>query len=121
MNDERGAEPQRLEQHQRRCRRFLVHLGLSVFVGAFFVTIWALLATEPNEAATDSGRAGFWPGWIMLLLVVPLAVHGLIVLARSPPPEQVGRSGLRRGASQPITPGGGGRVLATVLFTDIAS
>jgi class 3 adenylate cyclase len=54
----------------------------------------------------------FWPGFIMLLLLIPLGLHAAVVL-----------SAPARGPAAPTPPpqaaGDGERALATVLFTDI--
>jgi class 3 adenylate cyclase len=77
-------------------------------LNASFVAVWALSRAEPGAAAL--AQAGFWPGWPMLITVIPLAIHGLYVFARRP----VADVDVRRG---PFL--GSGRTMATVVFTDI--
>jgi class 3 adenylate cyclase len=60
----------------------------------------------------------FWPGLLMLLLVIPLALHAAVVYmagpGRQPPARQP-----PAGPSLSPAPEPGERALATVLFTDI--
>jgi class 3 adenylate cyclase len=79
-------------------------------LNAAFVAVWALSAAEPGAGAAL--QTGFWPGWIMLLTVPPLAVHGLYVFARRP----LAAVDVTR---EPLL--GSGRTIATVLFTDIVA
>ena len=77
-------------------------------LNAASVAVWALSKAEPGAAGLT--QTGFWPGWVMLLTVPPLGVHGLYVFARRP----VAAVDVPRG---PLL--GSGRTIATVLFTDI--
>jgi class 3 adenylate cyclase len=74
-----------------------------VLVSVLAIGVWLL---------TRGYDTNFWPGFIMLLLLIPLGLHAAVVLsapARAPaaptPPAQAA--------------GDGERALATVLFTDI--
>jgi class 3 adenylate cyclase len=102
------------ERHRRRTRWCLRHLGVSLLVSGYFVVTWALSLGGPAEAREATREAGFWPGWIMLLLAVPLAIHALVVLDRRPPPGD-------RGSAAGSFAAADGRGLATALFTDIVA
>jgi class 3 adenylate cyclase len=92
----------------RRRRWLLLHASLFVLVSVLATGVWLL--SERSQGINTA----FWPGFIMLLLLIPLGLHAAVVLsapARVPaahaPPAQ---------AAEP-----GERALATVLFTDIVS
>jgi class 3 adenylate cyclase len=88
--------------HRRR-RWLLLHASLSVLVSLLATGIWLLSRRYDTN---------FWPGFIMLLLLIPLGLHAAVVL-----------SGPARAPAAPTPPaqaaGDGERALATVLFTDI--
>jgi class 3 adenylate cyclase len=91
--------------HRRR-RWLLLHASVFVLISILTSGVW-LLAERSQGMGTV-----FWPGFIMLLLLIPLGLHAAIVLtapARQPPD---------RPARAPAA-GQGERALATVLFTDI--
>jgi class 3 adenylate cyclase len=88
----------------RRRRWLLLHASLWLLVGVLATGVWWL------AEASQGMRAAFWPGFIMLLLLIPLGLHAAVVLtgpAGRPPPSPVPAAGV------------GERALATVLFTDI--
>jgi class 3 adenylate cyclase len=90
----------------RNTRWLVLHAGLYAVVSGFFLATWLL----ERSRASPQVSVEFWPGWVMLVLAVPLGIHASIVLARRsrherPPPA-------RRAVP-------GERTLATVLFTDI--
>jgi class 3 adenylate cyclase len=90
----------------RNTRWLVLHAGLYVVASGFMVAVWLL----ERSRASPQVSAEFWPGWVMLVLAVPLGIHASIVAARRsrherPPPAR---------RSVP-----GERTLATVLFTDI--
>jgi class 3 adenylate cyclase len=91
-----------------RGRRWLqLHAGAFALVGVLTSGIW--LIAERSQGMNTV----FWPGLLMLGLLIPLALHAGVVFMlgpspRSPPPA----------ASAP-PPEAGERALATVLFTDI--
>jgi class 3 adenylate cyclase len=89
----------------RNTRWLVLHAGLYVIVGGFMLAVWFL---ERSRLSAQQ-QPDFWPGWVMLLLGVPLGIHATIVLARRSRPE---RPPPRRVAPDE-------RMLATVLFTDI--
>jgi len=84
-----------------------VHAGLFVVLNAFMVGTWAMSRIATPAAADRRPPDEFWPGWLIVTWGLVLGLHGLYVWTR-------------RGAR-----GGGplmsesGRVVATVLFTDI--
>ena len=91
--------------HRRR-RWLLLHASLFVLVSLLATGVWLL--SERSQGVDTA----FWPGFIMLLLLIPLGLHAAIVLtapARAP------------SAPTPPAPAAdqGERALATVLFTDI--
>jgi len=97
----------------RRRRWLRLHASVFVLVGVLTTGVW-LLAERSQGVDT-----AFWPGWIMLLLLIPLGLHAAIVYSARPArqrPEQ------RRPPGRPAEPAAaeeGERALATVLFTDI--
>jgi class 3 adenylate cyclase len=107
--DTDARESTQSSAHSRRKRRLVLHALVTLFVDAAFVATWVLsrVAAPPRAESLNSG---FWPGWIMLLTALPLALHGLYVVARRPIAE--GAAGHRRAT---------GRRVATVLFTDIVN
>jgi class 3 adenylate cyclase len=90
----------------RRQRWLLLHASLWLLIGVLATGVWWL------AEASRGISTGFWPGYIMLLLLIPLGLHATIVLMgpSRPPPA-------------PVPPvlrfEEGERALATVLFTDI--
>jgi class 3 adenylate cyclase len=98
--------------HRRR-RWLLLHASAFALVSLLTTGVW-LLAERSQGLGTV-----FWPGFIMLLLLIPLGLHAAIVLTAPP------RAAARRPTDRPAppTPAGdqGERALATVLFTDIVS
>jgi class 3 adenylate cyclase len=93
----------------RRRRWLQLHAGAVALVGVLGSGIW--LFAERGQGM----RTAFWPGLLVVLLLIPLSLHAAIVFmtapARSHPDRQVP-------ASVPATEAGE-RALATVLFTDI--
>jgi class 3 adenylate cyclase len=91
----------------RRRRWLQLHAGAFALVGVLTSGIW--LIAERSQGMNTV----FWPGLLMLLLLIPLALHAGVVFMvgpsrRSPPP-----------VPPAPPPGAGERALATVLFTDI--
>ena len=89
----------------RRRRWLLLHASLWLLVGVLATGVWWLAEGSQGMATV------FWPGLIMLLLLIPLGLHAAVVL-----------TGPSRPAPAPAPPapaGAGERALATVLFTDI--
>jgi class 3 adenylate cyclase len=79
-------------------------------VNAAFVAVWAMSANDARRITAAVLEGNFWPGWIMLITVAPLAIHALYVFARRPMAELDARG---------VGPMAPGRGMATVLFTDI--
>ena len=87
----------------RRRRWLLLHASLWLLVGVLATGVWWLAEGSQGMATV------FWPGLIMLLLLIPLGLHAAVVL-----------TGPSRPAAAPVPAAGAGeRALATVLFTDI--
>jgi class 3 adenylate cyclase len=90
----------------------VLHAGAFLLVGLLSTATWWL------SEASQGMDTPFWPGWIMLLLLIPLALHAAAVYAAGPP---------RRPPEPPPAPGAtpapagsqAERALATVVFTDI--
>jgi class 3 adenylate cyclase len=97
----------------RRQRWLRLHAGIFVLIGVLTTGVW-WLAERSQGMSTP-----FWPGWVMLLLLIPLGLHAAFVYSAGPAqqdPEQ------RRPRGRPAPAGAAGqgeRALATVLFTDI--
>jgi class 3 adenylate cyclase len=92
-------------------RWLVLHAGVYAVVSGFFVVTWLLAPAAPGVADQ------FWPGWVMLLLGVPLGLHAAIVLARRAPGEAPASRRPEAGRAASTDPAE--RALATVLFTDI--
>jgi class 3 adenylate cyclase len=91
-----------------RPRWLALHAAAYLFVSGFLVVVWWL------SEASQGLETPFWPGWLMLLLAIPLALHAAAVFASRPSAEPPPRPARRGGPGEP-----GERALATVLFTDI--
>jgi class 3 adenylate cyclase len=97
-----------LSQHQRRKRWWFIHLALFLVVNGFFVATWLMIQSQPNITDVQA-REGFYPGWLLIVWGAILGLHGVYVWARRP---QLRTLAARSG-------GQAGRVVRTVLFTDI--
>jgi len=88
----------------RHRRGLLLHASVFLLVGVLATGVWWL--AERSQGMNTV----FWPGFIMLLLLIPLGLHAAVVL-----------SGPARPSPAPPVPAveAGDRALATVLFTDI--
>jgi class 3 adenylate cyclase len=95
--------------HERRKRWLGVHAGLFALVNGFFVGTW-LMERESTAERLPEVAPDFWPGWLMLMWGTFLGVHALYVWARRPTDHKVALRTI--GARK-------GRVVTTVLFTDI--
>jgi class 3 adenylate cyclase len=93
--------------HRRR-RWLLLHAGVSVLIAVLATGVWWLAEGSQGMATV------FWPGFVMLLLLIPLALHAAVVFIAAPP---------RTAPAPPPPPLAepGERALATVLFTDIVA
>lgn len=104
-----------------RFRWLAPHAGIYLVLNATFVAGWWL------ETSRGAGTP-FWPGWLLLVLGLPLGLHGAVAFANRP------SAALRQPLPQPQEPLGPGRArpgraaadgqerrLTTVLFTDIVS
>jgi class 3 adenylate cyclase len=93
----------------RRRRWLQLHAGAVALLGVLGSGVW-LIAERSQGMPTV-----FWPGLLVILLLVPLSVHAAIVFMTAPArPRPAGDVP----ASVPIGEAGE-RALATVLFTDI--
>jgi class 3 adenylate cyclase len=79
-----------------------------VLVSVLATGVWLL--SERSQGIDTS----FWPGYIMLVLLIPLGLHLAVVLTAGPP-----RQRQQRPPGRPGPAAEGERALATVLFTDI--
>jgi class 3 adenylate cyclase len=97
--------------HGNRRQRWLrLHAGAWLVVGVFSTGIWWF--AERSQGMTTP----FWPGLLLLVLLIPLALHAAVVYMTGPPRQRPSPAP----ASAPApSPDRGERALATVLFTDI--
>jgi class 3 adenylate cyclase len=96
----------------RRRRWLQLHAGAVALVGVLGTGIW--LFAERGQGI----QTAFWPGLLVVLLLIPLSLHAAVVFMTAPARRRPGRD---VPASVPAVPAGedGERALATVLFTDI--
>jgi class 3 adenylate cyclase len=96
----------------RRRRWLQLHAGAVALVGVLGSGIW--LFAERGQGI----KTAFWPGLLVVLLLVPLSLHAAVVFMTAPGRPRPARD---IPASVPAVPAieDGGRALATVLFTDI--
>jgi class 3 adenylate cyclase len=92
-------------------RRWLaLHAGAWLLVGVLTTGVWWIAERSQNMDTV------YWPGLLLLLLLIPLALHAAVVFMAGP---------ARRAPAPAATPEPvraaelGERALATVLFTDI--
>ena len=100
-------------RHLRDRRRWLVlHAGAWLLVGVLATGIWWI--AERSQGM----RTVYWPGLLMLVLLIPLALHAAVVfMSGSPRPAPAPTPAA---TPAPVRVGElGERALATVLFTDI--
>ena len=90
----------------------MLHAGAWLLVGVFCTGIWWI--AERSQGMDTA----FWPGLLMLLLLIPLALHAAVVYMAGPGRQPAARQPSDRPAPSPV-PEPGERALATVLFTDI--
>jgi class 3 adenylate cyclase len=96
----------------RRQRWLVVHAGAWLLVGVLCTGIWWI--AERSQGMNTA----FWPGLVMLLLLIPLALHAGVVFLLGPGRRPPARPAVARPSpSSDQEPGE--RALATVLFTDI--
>jgi class 3 adenylate cyclase len=93
----------------RRRRWLQLHAGAVALVGVLASGVW--LISERGQGIDTT----FWPGLIVLILLVPLSLHAAVVFMTAPARPRPDRD---VPASVPATEAGE-RALATVLFTDI--
>jgi class 3 adenylate cyclase len=89
----------------RRRRWLVLHASVFLLVGVLATGVWWL--AERSQGMPTA----FWPGYIMLLLLIPLGLHAAIVLSGPTRPPRPGPG--------PVPAERGERALATVVFTDI--
>jgi class 3 adenylate cyclase len=96
----------------RRQRWLALHAGAWLLVGVFCTGIWWI--AERSQGMNSV----YWPGLVMLLLLIPLGLHAAIVFMLGPSRRPATPAPDR---SPDAAPAGerGERALATVLFTDI--
>ncbi|HWC70448.1 MAG TPA: adenylate/guanylate cyclase domain-containing protein [Actinomycetota bacterium] len=105
-------ETDRAEQaHYRRKRWMIFHIGVFAVVNAFFVGTWLFLNVDPPAPVEPEATEVFWPIWFALTWGVVLGVHLFYVVARKPRRSII--------ALPHVSGGQSGRVVRTVLFTDI--
>ena len=90
----------------------MLHAGAWLLVGVFCTGIWWI--AERSQGMDTA----FWPGLLMLLLLIPLALHAAVVYMAGPGRQPAARQPSDLPAPSPV-PEPGERALATVLFTDI--
>jgi class 3 adenylate cyclase len=96
-------------RHLRDRRRWLVlHAGVWVLVGVLTTGIWWI------AERTQGMRTVYWPGLLLLLLLIPLALHAAVVYMTGPSRQRPSPAPASARARDR-----GERALATVLFTDI--
>ena len=92
----------------------MLHAGVWLLVGVLCTGVWWI--AERSQGMNTV----YWPGLLMLLLLIPLALHAAVVFmagpGRRPPPRRS-----PDGAGPSLVPEPGERALATVLFTDIVA
>jgi class 3 adenylate cyclase len=74
------------------------------------IATWAMTRVFPVEEGDRRPPTAFWPGWLLVTWGTLLALHGVYVWARRGAPA---------GAPGWASDRGPGRIVATVLFTDI--
>jgi class 3 adenylate cyclase len=94
----------------RRQRWLLLHAGAWLLVGVLATGIWWF------AEGSQGMRTPFWPGFILLFLLIPLALHAAVVYMTGPSRQRP--SPAPASAPAPAHENGE-RALATVLFTDI--
>ena len=100
-------------RHLRDRRRWLVlHAGAWLLVGVLATGIWWI--AERSQGM----RTVYWPGRLLMVLLIPLALHAAVVfMSGSPRPAPAPTPAA---TPAPVRVGElGERALATVLFTDI--
>jgi class 3 adenylate cyclase len=90
-------------------RRWLaLHAGVWLLVGVLTTGIWWIAERSQNMDTV------YWPGLLLLLLLIPLALHAAVVFMAGPP-----RHGPAAAPAPVRVAELGERTLATVVFTDI--
>jgi class 3 adenylate cyclase len=99
--------------HGNRRQRWLVlHAGAWLLAGVFTTGIWWIAERGQGMNTT------FWPGLLLLLLLIPLALHAAVVYMTGPSRQRQAPA-QDRGPAPARERERGERALATVLFTDI--
>jgi class 3 adenylate cyclase len=102
----RRDEPERaIEASRRRAKVLAIHAALFILVNGFMVATWLMSRIDPPSQGRRPPDA-FWPGWLMMTWGFLLGVHAIYVWARRVPRDVAALAK-------------SGRVVATVLFTDI--
>ena len=100
----------RVHAARRRTRILAIHAAVFAMVNGFMIATWAMTRVFPVEEGDRRPPTAFWPGWLLVTWGTLLALHGVYVWARRGAPA---------GAPGWASDRGPGRIVATVLFTDI--
>jgi class 3 adenylate cyclase len=103
-------------RHLRDRRRWLaLHAGAWLLVGVLTTGIWWI--AERSQGM----RTVYWPGLLLLLLLIPLALHAAVVFMTGPP-RHAPPNDVPPPPPDPVRAAElGERTLATVVFTDIVA
>jgi class 3 adenylate cyclase len=95
-------------------RRWLaLHAGVWLLVGVITTGIWWI------AERTQGMNTVYWPGLLLLLLLIPLALHAAVVFMAGPPRHAQPRQAPPPPPDPVRAAELGERALATVVFTDI--
>jgi class 3 adenylate cyclase len=101
-------------RHLRDRRRWLaLHAGAWLLVGVLTTGIWWI------AERTQGMNTVYWPGLLLLLLLIPLALHAAVVFMAGPPRHAQPRQAPPPPPDPVRAAELGERALATVVFTDI--
>ena len=98
----------------RRQRWLVLHAGAWLLVGVLATGIWWF--AERSQGMSTA----FWPGFVLLLLLIPLALHAAVVYVTGPSRQRPSPTPASAPTPSPAREKGE-RALATVLFTDIVA
>ena len=98
----------------RRQRWLVLHAGAWLLVGVLATGIWWF--AERSQGMSTA----FWPGFVLLLLLIPLALHAAVVYVTGPSRQRPSPAPASAPTPSPAREKGE-RALATVLFTDIVA
>jgi class 3 adenylate cyclase len=103
-------------RHLRDRRRWLaLHAGAWLLVGVLTTGIWWIAERSQGMQTV------YWPGLLLLLLLIPLALHAAVVFMTGPP-RHAPPNDVPPPPPDPVRAAElGERTLATVVFTDIVA